>query len=45
MECIMLNIPTMFENRLIIIQAYSENEFEDVLDYILEDELGGEIKQ
>jgi len=41
MECIMLNLPNMFENRLIIIQAYATDEFEDVIDYLLEDELEG----
>lgn len=41
MECIMLNLPNIFDNRLIIIQAYASNEFEEVIDYLLEDELEG----
>lgn len=38
MTCIMSNIPDAYKDRLIIVQAYTTNEFEDVIDYILEEE-------
>ena len=37
MERIMLHIPDAYKDRLIIIQAYSSPEFEDVIDYVLDE--------
>lgn len=38
MGCILSSIPEIYENRLVIIQAYDEKQFEDVIDFVFEEE-------